>query len=1495
MALDAAKRKALVLGAAALTLLLGFAAPAAASPPAVYLSETNEGVPPPGGILMVPPGATTLHLFIDGGGNPSSETPCSQGTGDDVCSYDLDLQGQNGLSITEFTPRGGVAFHLSGNTLGVVGGDPWFGELGPRKIGEVTVNGSDGGTLDLLGSSESANASLGLESIGPTTLLMLPEPDAVPTLIAGSLLLGWLNRRRHLGVTRRHRSRSAIATSALSFTFVVAAATSPARAQVSTDCGDIVADGVIDIQDLDTLRQFLAGDPAAPDLQSDPQRLAACDVSADGLCKIDDYARIRRYMLDLPGGMNETCPLSGSTYAPVILPPPTVDQVSPLATDQASVVLSGTADPNHKIRVTGAVGRPAAATDPDGIWTVEVPLALGQMNSLQVFRDHGAGYLSETVPVDVNQTAATGTAGVEGRVIDGATGTPLEGATIHLAGATELSDQFGLFEISDLPQGLVVLLVEHPNYVPTLALAGAGILAEYAPGGNTDLVVGLTPRQTPVTIGSGGGTVTAPSGIELVVPAGSLPGDTEISLTDIRAASGIPFGPLELVDIGPGPIVFDPPATLRIPTVAGLSSGTVIDFEQVDHSSGSVIPALGVVSSGYIEVPVFATNGDGDGIIPRIRWFDTRRVNLNDKREFKVVAPCEAPIPFHTIRFNRALLESDIPCPGICLEPLRIECLIDSSGEIISCPLYPDPVHVWGEAMVRSASSEWGPQTVNVSNIQAGTIKTVKVHYLSKWVRAEFDPVPPPGAKSALVQTYRVLIPQQLVDFKIEERPNSACDKKSGAGWGDPHMIRFDHAGEAISHSRGDGRFNFQATGEFVLFESTETDMVAQVRYEARGSTSVTTAAALNVDGDILFVTPNSPELEVHVNGVPTPLTVGVPVALPAGGEIERGPPWGRRNRDNATVRLSDGSDILIVEAGYLDLFPKLAPRHARRVRGLLGNANGILVDDLNLRDGTPADPADLYTSYADSWRISQAESLFEYEPGEDTSTYNGTPADEDFTPDDLDPAVAAAAEASCMAAGVTEEPTLSDCIIDVAVLEDEAAADGAADALDEVPPNGFYVAVPGDANIFGAGLGSAPDFGGGGGVGSLPVEIPLPAGTGRSLRVLDSAGTISVSPGGTAIPPDGLPAASVEWGTWGGYAGPSMSRTAVTTGVFVNATAPPAVTAAPYTCGQSEQFIAPEIGQIFCLGDGLSAFGEPQHVLVPDAATRLFLGYIEGIKSQVLESDVHHVGDNTISSGLFALAPSPEGVTWTTAPFDAPTALTNARVLIDLVQTNFSTNAIQVNGQPAALLPSTGNGTTEWSNDHVIFFDPALLQASGNTITIVAGASGSNADDFLFRNLRLETGTGTTATVDTDVHYLGDQDLTVGLFNGQTQEGISWSSAPFDVPDARAATGAMLRIDLVQTNFTTNEVRVNGEFAGHLPSTGDDTSVWSDGQGMAFAPVLLRETGNVISIVADTQGSNTDDFLFRNVKLSIETVQGPPGGYGDNTGMHEFVIEVMQ
>jgi hypothetical protein len=50
-----------------------------------------------------------------------------------------------------------------------------------------------------------------------------------------------------------------------------------------------------------------------------------------------------------------------------------------------------------------------------------------------------------------------------------------------------------------------------------------------------------------------------------------------------------------------------------------------------------------------------------------------------------------------------------------------------------------------------------------------------------------------------------------------------------------------------------------------------------------------------------------------------------------------------------------------------------------------------------------------------------------------------------------------------------------------------------------------------------------------------------------------------------------------------------------------------------------------------------------------------------------------------------------------------------------------------------------------------------------------------------------------------------------------------------------------------------------------------------------------------VISIVADTQGSNTDDFLFRNVKLSIETVQGPPGGYGDNTGMHEFVIEVMQ
>ena len=143
------------------------------------------------------------------------------------------------------------------------------------------------------------------------------------------------------------------------------------------------------------------------------------------------------------------------------------------------------------------------------------------------------------------------------------------------------------------------------------------------------------------------------------------------------------------------------------------------------------------------------------------------------------------------------------------------------------------------------------------------------------------------------------------------------------------------------------------------------------------------------------------------------------------------------------------------------------------------------------------------------------------------------------------------------------------------------------------------------------------PDFGGGGGNGTLPPQIDLPAVTGRVVRFLDSAGTIKLfSSMNPAALPDGFPrvgGAAISWGVWGGLTGPVTERYAMVSGLFLTDDERPAVAPPPYDCGNLQgQFIVPEIGQIFCPGDGYTPGGDPQIIIVPDEATRLFLGEVD-------------------------------------------------------------------------------------------------------------------------------------------------------------------------------------------------------------------------------------------------------------------------------------------
>ena len=60
-------------------------------------------------------------------------------------------------------------------------------------------------------------------------------------------------------------------------------------------------------------------------------------------------------------------------------------------------------------------------------------------------------------------------------------------------------------------------------------------------------------------------------------------------------------------------------------------------------------------------------------------------------------------------------------------------------------------------------------------------------------------------------------------------------------------------------------------------------------------------------------------------------------------------------------------------------------------MRGLLGNADGNPLNDFHRRNGAPLPNARTLAQIrvvADAWRIDQAESLFDYEPGQSTATF---------------------------------------------------------------------------------------------------------------------------------------------------------------------------------------------------------------------------------------------------------------------------------------------------------------------------------------------------------------------------------------------------------------------------------------------------------------------------------------------------------------------------
>src|SRR5690554_26121 len=265
-------------------------------------------------------------------------------------------------------------------------------------------------------------------------------------------------------------------------------------------------------------------------------------------------------------------------------------------------------------------------------------------------------------------------------------------------------------------------------------------------------------------------------------------------------------------------------------------------------------------------------------------------------------------------------------------------------------------------------------------------------------------------------------------------------DESSGASIdGDPHFTSFDgHA------------YDFQGAGEFIALEATLGDsLIVQTRFEAlpkpdepeacRHVTWTTAVATQLGERRLTFEAAREPML--YADGQPVDLRTQT-LELPDGASISMSSPHSYRViwPDGAMLHVNGDEDSINLK---FDL-PKI---RRGQVRGLLGYFDDDPGDDFMTRSGKiiaqPADFDAFYEEFGESWRITQEESLFDYETGESTDTFTvpGFPAAE---PDmSTIPAESlTAAEQTCGETGVKGQPFVDWCIIDVVCAQDNAAAE---------------------------------------------------------------------------------------------------------------------------------------------------------------------------------------------------------------------------------------------------------------------------------------------------------------------------------------------------------------------------------------------------------------------------------------------------------------------
>ncbi|MFM6908348.1 MAG: SdrD B-like domain-containing protein, partial [Dolichospermum sp.] len=209
----------------------------------------------------------------------------------------------------------------------------------------------------------------------------------------------------------------------------------------------------------------------------------------------------------------------------------------------------------------------------------------------------------------------------------------------------------------------------------------------------------------------------------------------------------------------------------------------------------------------------------------------------------------------------------------------------------------------------------------------------------------------------------------------------------NGHGWGDVHLSTFD------------GKpYEFQTTGEFILVKSLIDDFQVQTRQEASPywiGASVNTAFAINLGGYIInYDIDLAQDQRLSIDGQSYNLLSGETLDLGIGQIKRQGSQYtftyagldGIINtNDDDLVTAFVYEDTINTSKYYININVNPADYRFGLLQGLLGNGDGITSNDFALRDGTnlQLNPGQwennpiVHTTFADSWRVSQTESLF--------------------------------------------------------------------------------------------------------------------------------------------------------------------------------------------------------------------------------------------------------------------------------------------------------------------------------------------------------------------------------------------------------------------------------------------------------------------------------------------------------------------------------------